>query len=85
MGLDCPNVRRVIHWGPSSDLEQYVQETGRAGRDDLPSVAVLYVADMKSHQSEESMKDYYKNKDKCRRKLLLGLFEEKSTATSTDS
>lgn len=31
MGLDCPNVRRVIHWGPSSDIESYLQETGRAG------------------------------------------------------
>ena len=23
MGLDCPNVRRIIHWGPPSDLEGY--------------------------------------------------------------
>lgn len=46
MGLDCPNVRRVIHWGPSSDIEQYLQETGRAGRDDLPSIAVLHAVDL---------------------------------------
>ena len=26
MGLDCPNVHRIIHWGPFSNLEQYVQE-----------------------------------------------------------
>ena len=39
MGLDCPNVRRVMHWGPSSDIEQYVQETGRGGRDGLPLMA----------------------------------------------
>lgn len=35
MGLDCPNARCVIHWGPSNDIEQYVQETGWAGRDGL--------------------------------------------------
>lgn len=25
MGLDCPNVRKVVHWGPSSDVELYMQ------------------------------------------------------------
>ena len=35
MGLDCPNIRRVIHWGPSGDIESYLQETGRAGHDYL--------------------------------------------------
>ena len=42
MGLDCPNVGRVFHWGPSGDIELYLQETGRAGRDMLPAEAVLY-------------------------------------------
>ena len=42
MGLDCPNIRKVIHWGPSADIESYLQETGRAGRAGLPAVAILY-------------------------------------------
>lgn len=58
MGLDCPNVRRIIHWGPSSDIEQYLQNTGSAGRDGLPSQAILYIADLPSHPTEASMKDY---------------------------
>ena len=41
MGIDCPNVRRVIHWGPSTDVELYLQETGHAGHDMLPSQAIL--------------------------------------------
>ena len=42
MGMDCPNVHQIIHWGPPSDLESYIQETGRAGRDRNVAYAVLY-------------------------------------------
>ena len=28
MGMDAPNIRHVIHWGPSSNIESYVQESG---------------------------------------------------------
>ena len=58
MGLDCPNVRRIIHWGPSSDVEQYLQETGRAGRDGLPAQAILYNIELIGVTVEESMKLY---------------------------
>ena len=85
MGLDCPNVRRVVHWGPSSDIEQYVQETGRAGRDGLPSMASLYVTDLRSHPTKECMKEYYKNKDKCRRKMILYHFEQSESQAHDNS
>lgn len=55
MGLDCPNVKRVIHWGPSSDIEQYVQESERAGRDGKQSIAALYVTDLQAHPTEDSI------------------------------
>jgi superfamily II DNA helicase RecQ len=32
MGIDCANVCQIIHWGEPSDIESYVQECGRAGR-----------------------------------------------------
>ena len=33
MGVDLPNIRQVIHIGPSCNVKAYFQETGRAGGD----------------------------------------------------
>ena len=44
MGIDCSDLRRVIHWGLPSTIEDYVQETGRAGRDEKMASAVLHEA-----------------------------------------
>ena len=70
MGVDCKDIRYVIHWGVPSDVEKYVQETGRAGRDGLRAEAVLQRGKIGKHASE-GIECYVENDAICRRKLLL--------------
>ena len=76
MGIDCPNIRHVIHFGPPNCVESYIQETGRAGRDGLLSTATLFHHIGRRLSMDDCIKSYTNNTNICRRDFLFQDFEE---------
>ena len=66
----------VIHYGPANDTDDYLQESGRAGRDpshECHAILLKYKRCLGSQSISVSMKDYVKTAD-CRRQLLMSKF-----------
>ena len=76
MGVDCPDVRQVVTFGIPDDVETYIQQVGRAGRDKKHSLAVLVKLPIGKRKVSNTMKDYRKNSEVCRRKILFSDIEE---------
>lgn len=81
MGLDCPDVRQVVHLGAPDNTESYIQETGRGGRDGNLALATLLLIDKDNQFRTEGMLKYQRNGTVCRRDLL---FEDMDEYEHTD-
>ncbi len=80
MGIDKPDVRFVVHMNVPKTIENYYQETGRAGRDGLPSNALMFygLSDIVLQQNfieDSTASDKQKRIERQKLNYLLGLCE----------
>lgn len=73
MGINCTGVHTIIHYGPSKNIEAYMQECGRAGRDGQASKVFLLYNGLQLIHVDKDIKEYLKTK-KCRREFIMSIF-----------
>ena len=75
MGVNPPDVRAVLHCGPPADIETYIQEVGRGGRDGKTTHATLFYSRKLKRFVSDDMIKYCEQTTCCRRDQLFNDFD----------
>ena len=85
MGVDIPDIERVVHFGGPRGLEQFSQESGRAGRDGRSAISLVYYSgnDVAKSKCSDEVRQFCKS-DNCLRETLHTYFKLENTTTTPD-
>lgn len=61
MGVNFPDVRYIIHWGPARNMLDYHQESGRGGRDNKPTQVLTIYHGQQISLCEDAVKAFLKS------------------------
>ncbi len=84
MGIDCVGLTQTIHYGAPRSIDDYFQESGRAGRGGEPSTSIMYwrPSDVPQRKDNDhkiaeiaTVRRYVENTEICRRYFLLHYFD----------
>lgn len=82
MGVNYKSVNNVVNYGPPKEMDNFLQQIGRAGRDGTSSKSLLLYHGRQCRNLDTDMADYISNKEDCRRQILLSCYKASPSSTT---
>ncbi|XP_020617732.1 probable Werner syndrome ATP-dependent helicase homolog 1 [Orbicella faveolata] len=77
MGVNIPNIKRVVIFGVPENMESYLQAVGRGGRDGSDVLSIIFYHAYHLCHCDPTMRAFVKNKVNCRHGEILQFVNEK--------
>lgn len=77
MGVNFKDINNVIHYGPPKELDTFIQQMGRAGRDNTFSQELLIYKSSHLSRVDDDIIKLIKTKETCRRQIISNAYMNK--------